>query len=250
MFPHRNIHKYTLTSPDGKTHNQIDHILVDRQWHSNVLDVRSFRAADCDSDHYLVVAKVMERLAVNKQRSQRFHMERFNLKKLNEVEGKEQFRIEVSNRFAALEDLDAEVEINSAWETIRENIKISTKESLGYFKLKHEPWFDEGCSKLLDQRKQVKLLWLQDPTEISGGNLNNVRREANIYFTNKKREYVKDKINELARNSKNKDIRDLYRGINEFKRGYQPRNNLVKDENGDLLADTHNILIRWRNYFS
>jgi hypothetical protein len=50
-------------------------------------------------------------------------MERFNLKKLNEVEGKEQYRVEVSNRFAALEDLDAGVEINSAWEMIRENIE-------------------------------------------------------------------------------------------------------------------------------
>jgi hypothetical protein len=49
-------------------------------------------------------------------------MERFNLKKLNEVEGKEQYHVEVSNRFAALEDLDAEVEINSAWKMIRENI--------------------------------------------------------------------------------------------------------------------------------
>jgi hypothetical protein len=67
-------------------------------------------------------------------------MERFNLKKLNEVEGKEQYRVEVSNRFAALEDLDAGVEINSAWEMIREDIKMSGKESLGYFELKlHTP---------------------------------------------------------------------------------------------------------------
>jgi hypothetical protein len=70
MFPHCNTHKYAWTSPDGKTHNQINHILVDRQRHSNVLDVRSFKTADCDSDHYLVVAKVRERLAVNKQRSE------------------------------------------------------------------------------------------------------------------------------------------------------------------------------------
>jgi hypothetical protein len=73
------------------------------------------------------VEKVRERLAVNKQRSQRFYTERFNLKKLNDVEGKEQFRVEVSNGIAALEDLDTEVEINSAWETIREYKNFSQR---------------------------------------------------------------------------------------------------------------------------
>jgi hypothetical protein len=122
------------------------------------------------------VAKIRERIAVNKQGSHKFHMERFNLKELNEVEGKEKYRVEVSNRFAALEDLDAEVEINTIWETIRENIKISAIESLGYYEPKqHKPWFDEGCSELLNQRKQAKLQWLQDPSEINGDNLKNVR---------------------------------------------------------------------------
>jgi hypothetical protein len=102
MLPHRNIHKYTWTSPDAKTHNQIDHFLVDRQRHSNILDVRSYRAADCDTDHYLVVLKVRERLTVSKQGLYRFHMERFNLKKLNEIEGEEKYCVEISNRFAAL----------------------------------------------------------------------------------------------------------------------------------------------------
>jgi hypothetical protein len=136
-------------------------------------------------------------------------------------------------------------------ETIRENIKISTKESLGYFELKkHEPWFDVGCSELLDQRKQAELQWLQDPSKINEDNLNNVTCEASRYFRNKKREYQKDKINEVAENSKNKNFRNLYRGINEFKRGYRPRNNLVNDENGDLPADSHNILNTWKNYCS
>jgi hypothetical protein len=68
VFPHRNIHKYTWMSPEWKTHNQIDHILVDRRKLLNVLDVRSFRAADCGSDHYLVVAKVRDRLSMNKNK--------------------------------------------------------------------------------------------------------------------------------------------------------------------------------------
>jgi hypothetical protein len=80
--------------------------------------------------------------------------------------------------------------------------------------------------------------------------LNNVRREASRYFKNKKREYLINKINDLATISKNKNIGDLCRGLKECKRGYQLRDNLVKDENGDLLADSHNILNRWKNYFS
>jgi hypothetical protein len=109
--------------------------LIDRRRNSSILDVRSFRAAHCDTDHYLVVAKVRERLAVSKRTTHRVHMERFNLKKLNEVEGKGQYSVEISNRFAALENLDTEVDVNKAWETIRENIKISAKESLGYYEL-------------------------------------------------------------------------------------------------------------------
>jgi hypothetical protein len=61
---------------------------------------------------------------------------------------------------------------------------------------------------------------------------------------------LKERINELAKKVKNKNFRDLHRGINEFGRGYQPRNNLVKDENGDLLADSNYILSRRKNYLS
>ena len=61
---------------------------------------------------------------------------------------------------------------------------------------------------------------------------------------------MKAKIEELETNSKIKSIRDLYRGINDFKKGYQPRTNIVKDEKGDLVSDSHIILARWRNHFS
>jgi hypothetical protein len=115
---------------------------------------------------------------------------------------------------------------------------------------KHKLWFNEGCSKLLDQRKYDKLQWLQDRREINDDNLNNIRHEASRHFRKKKRKYLKDKINYLATKNKSKKFRDLYRRINEFKKGYQPKINLVKDENNYPLAESHNILNMWKNYFS
>jgi hypothetical protein len=60
MFPYHKIHKYTWTSPDGKTQNQINHVLIDKRQHSNIIEARSFTAADCDANHYLVVAKLRD----------------------------------------------------------------------------------------------------------------------------------------------------------------------------------------------
>jgi hypothetical protein len=207
--------------------------------------VRSFSGADCDTDQYLEVAKVRERLVVIKQAAQKFDVEIFYLKKLSELDVRKQYQIKISNRFAFLENLNVSEDINRSGENIKESIKISAKESLElYGKKQHKPWFDKECSKFLDERKQAKMQCLQNPNQSNVDNLNNVRREASRYFRNKKKEYLKAKINELETNSENKNIRHLYRGINDFKKGYQPRTHVVEDEKGDVVADCHSILSR------
>jgi hypothetical protein len=154
-------------------------------------------------------------------------MQRFDFRKLNDAKVMEQYQVKITNRFAALENFDNDVVMNRAWENIKENIKISAKESLGHYKLQqHKPWFDDECSKLID--KQAKLQWLQKPSQGTGDNMDNVRCETSRTFRTKKKKGISEKINELETNIKNKNIRDLYRGINEFKKGYQPRTNMVK----------------------
>jgi hypothetical protein len=69
--------------------------------------------------------------------------------------------------------------------------------------------------------------WLQDPSEIDGNNLNTVRHKISRHFGNENLAFLKDKIDELAVNNKNKNIRNLYMGINDFKRGYQPRSMVI-----------------------
>jgi hypothetical protein len=101
----------------------------------------------------------------------------------------------------------------------------------------------------LGRRRRAEMRWLQNPNQSNVGNLNNARREAIGHFKKKKREFLKDKINELDTNSKNESITDLCRSINDFKKGYQLRTNIVKDEKGDLAADSHSVLAWWRNHF-
>jgi hypothetical protein len=177
----------------------------------------------------LLVAKVREPLAVSKRAAQKIDTERCNVKKLNEGDVKEQYQVTTRNKFTALENLQDSPDINKAWANIRENIKISAQKGLGYYDSKHrKPCFDEKCSKLVDRKKQDKLQWLQDPSEANQDTLRDVRGAASRHFRNKKRKYLKDKINQLESNSKNKNFRKRYRAINEFKKDYQPGINIVE----------------------
>jgi hypothetical protein len=81
---------------------------------------------------------------------------------------------------------------------------------------KHKPLFDEGCSKLLDQREKARVQWLQDPGKINLDNLNNVRCETTRHYMNKKKEYLKDRIDELRMNSKNRNIACILKLINIY----------------------------------
>ena len=92
--------------------------------------------------------------------------------------------------------------------------------------------------------------WIQDPSQSDVDILNDVRREVSRHFRNKKKAYLRAKIEELETNSKITNIRDLYMGISDFKKGYQPRCNIVKEEKGDLVVDSLSIVDRWRKYFS
>jgi hypothetical protein len=70
--------------------------------------------------------------------------------------------------------------------------------------------------RFLDQRKQAKMQGVQDPSQSNVDNLNNVRCKASRQFRNKKKEYLKAKIEKLETNSKIQNIRNLFRGINNF----------------------------------
>jgi hypothetical protein len=91
---------------------------------------------------------------------------------------------------------------------------------------------------------------LLDRNQIGIDDLSNVNGKLTDISEKKRKEYLKAKIDELETKNEMKNIRDFCRGINEFKKSYQPRINIVKDEKCDLVTDSHRILGRWRKYFT
>ena len=105
-------------------------------------------------------------LAVSKQAAQKFNGERYNPRKLNELEIRTVSDWDYK-QVCSFGELKYSEDTNRAWENIKENIQISAKESLGLQVLKqYKPWFDEECLDFLDQRKRVKMQLLQDQTKV------------------------------------------------------------------------------------
>ena len=126
----------------------------------------------------MVVANFRDRLTVSKQAAHNCDVERFNLRKLSKLEIRKQYQNKVSNKFVTLENLHYYKDINRVWENIKVNIKTSVKKSLCLYELKqYETRFDEECLSFLDEGKQTKMQWLQDPNQSNVDNLNNVRSE-------------------------------------------------------------------------
>jgi hypothetical protein len=100
-----------------------------------------------------VVAKLRERLAVTKKAVQKSDGERFNLRKLNELEVRKQNQIAITNMCTTLDSLSDSEDKNMAWENIKQNITSSAKESLGLHEMKqHKPWFDEECLVFISKK--------------------------------------------------------------------------------------------------
>ncbi|KAL4152896.1 hypothetical protein QTP88_000729 [Uroleucon formosanum] len=248
-LPHKEIHKGTWRSPDGRYINQIDHVLVNARFSNSILDVRTFRGAECGSDHFLVLGKLKVQLKKRKKRKEE-QTELFDIQKLYDLKICEDFCKNISNEFNN-EHIDNENDdIESLWSIIRNVIRKATKKTVGKRRFMRNPWFNQLCENALQRRKQAREVWLKDiQNEEKFPKYKTRLKEVTKIIRCEKRKFIKDIVRSADQDYTNHRTRDLYKKINSLSKDFKPKEMFLRNENDTLLTDRDDIVEEWAQYF-
>jgi len=169
-------------SPNGRHVNQIYHILVNERFANNITYERTYRGADCNSDHFLVASNLRVKLKTT-SRNMRSEIVRYDVEKLKNNRKVKEFQENIQKMVR---------EVNSNPETVDEQWKI-IKRTLVFGKAHrtNKPWFNGICQEVLDRRKIARERWLNDVNNYEKERIFRVKRkEAHTLIRFEKRKYV------------------------------------------------------------
>ncbi|XP_068716885.1 uncharacterized protein [Montipora capricornis] len=152
IFPHKNIHKLTWRSPNGRSLNQINHIIINGKWRRSLKNARVFRGADAASDHNLVVATV--KLKLHKAMWQEQQRKQFD-------KIQKQFVLEVKNRFQVLAGSNQDdTPVETKWNRIKNTFYEAAASTVGYKKKNNKQWLTPETWEKIEERKHIKIKML------------------------------------------------------------------------------------------
>ena len=158
IFPYKRIHKalYTWISPDHTTENQIDHIYINKKFRRTLQDVRVKRGADAASDHHLVLATLKLKLKANRTQEAN-RRQKYNVNLLKNMEMREDFKLELSNKFHALQDLcEDETESHDQYQIIIKDSITATCEKVVGNRRQQKEWITPETMKEVQHRRNKK----------------------------------------------------------------------------------------------
>ena len=244
LFPHKTSRRTTWHAPTGKTHNQIDFILVPQKFKSSInkAQTRTFPGADIGSDHDMVLMTMKMKLKKNfKQDSPRI---RFNVDKLKDPEIAEVFEARVGGRFSALGLL--ENDINTMTDNIKEVLQETAAEVLGKEKKKNKPWVTNDILNLCDERRELKKT-KNDNSEATNM-YNKVNRNIRKQMREAKEQWISDQCDHIDAGMRSGNSKAAFDTLKRMTKPHQNRSTGIEDKNGNLLTEEQAIIKRWTEY--
>ncbi|KRG00484.1 uncharacterized protein Dwil_GK27899, partial [Drosophila willistoni] len=246
-FQHSLPYRYTWRSPQ-QTESQIDHVLIDGRHFSDITDVRTYRGANIDSDHYLVMVKLRPKLSViNNVRYRR--PPRYNLERLKQPD--------VANAYAqhleaALPD-EGELDrapLEDCWRTVKAAINDAAESVVGYVeRSSRNDWFDEECQEVLEEKNAARAAMLQHGTRQNVERYRLKRKQQTRLFRDKKRRLEEVECQEMELLYRSQETRKFYQKLNTSRKGFVPRAEMCRDKDGSILTDGREVIERWKQHY-
>ncbi len=241
-FQQKDCRKWTWKSPDGKTKNMIDLILIERRWLTSVKLCRTYQGADIMSDHSLVLCNIRLRL---KRIPKRIPTKKRNLEALREPETANMYKAEVDANLTTegIRDLSS---VETKAERLKWIIEHAVHKTVPLKEVAKRQWISEETLTLAKKKRQLKLQ-MKDSVEITArykALCNEVRKSAR----KDKQKWLEGKCQEIEDNTGEHRTREVYKLIKTITRRWQPRQAAIKDKSGKILMDKKQVKRRWTDY--
>lgn len=247
-FPRKDVHKYTWVSPNGRVHNQIDHIMINKRHASCIRQVRTFRGADADSDHYLLFAQFNLRLSTKWNMVKKSIRENYNIQRLEDSEVQKRF-VKMIQENIQINQSDKESQtIDSLRCNLKEAVTNSDREHLDVEKRKkRKNWFNSVCKEAVDKRNELRKKVLQNPSTSVTDRYEEQRKITNKIIRREKRLYEKKMIEDLETNRYNPKV--FFNLSGNIKKGYKPLTKILTNKSGNLITEEKQIVNEFKDFF-